>query len=344
MNRFLPLLGLLVAINAAAQNVGIGTATPLVKLHLKNDNEILRLQGQSQYLSFYDNLGAYKGYLWNRNNTSIDLGTPNGSGFPVTISPNTLTTATFLSNGNVGIGVPTPLYIMDINGRIRIRHSTETAGIWFNNSSNTVTTAFVGNFDDTNYGFYGTPAGWSLLLNANNGHAAFGTTPDPAARLLVEGNDVALYTRATDATKAAIKIGTGKLLSEGAGINTPTTVFVHKATLANSSSIGSFTVIDNPYCNNNPAAILLVTLNGTYGAGVAYGYERVPDDMPLSTIPPQQITVTTSFAVFYNGLNSGFYVSGPVFARDKWCIRTFNSAYYTSPVPFNFNIMVFNPG
>jgi hypothetical protein len=45
-------------------------------------------------------------------------------------------------NGNVGIGTINPnlnsTEIMDINKRVRIRHSTMSAGIWFNNSSNTI--------------------------------------------------------------------------------------------------------------------------------------------------------------------------------------------------------------
>ena len=58
---------------------------------------------------------------------------------------------TILNNGKVGIGNSTPSLNsderMEINGRLRIRDSTETAGVWFNNSANGIgidNGAFVG--------------------------------------------------------------------------------------------------------------------------------------------------------------------------------------------------------
>ena len=60
------------------QNVGIGTTNPLATLHIKNNNEALRIEGTTSYISFYDNAGINKGFLQNYNN-DIYLGTPAGN-------------------------------------------------------------------------------------------------------------------------------------------------------------------------------------------------------------------------------------------------------------------------
>jgi hypothetical protein len=62
---------------------------------------------------------------------------------------------TILRNGNIGIGndVLTPEYIMDIGGRLRVRHNVTTAGIYFNNSQNQEE-GFVGMKTDAQIGFY----------------------------------------------------------------------------------------------------------------------------------------------------------------------------------------------
>jgi hypothetical protein len=325
----------------AAQNVGVGTVFPQAKLHVRNDFEVLRLQGQSQFLSFYDNLGNYTGFLWNNNNTSIELGTPAGSGFPVRISPGLLPAASFLPTGYVGIGVTNPLYRLDVNGRMLIRHFAETAGIWFNNSTNTSAPGFVGLVNDNEIGFWGGVAGWSVRTNTNNGNTGFGVAPDDNAKLYTEGT-TALYTKGSFTTSTALKIGRGKLVVENAGVNTTTNVFVHKATAANTPDPGGYTVIDHPLCNNNPSAILIVTMNGTYGSGAGEGFNTPPEHIGSGPGSPQ-IVSTTSFMVVYNGPGSVYYAAASAFARDKWLIRTYAGQSVSSPLNFNFNVMIVNP-
>ncbi len=53
--------------------------------------------------------------------------------------------------------------------------------------------------------------------------------------------------------------GGGGLRVEGAGVNTTTPIFTHRATVANTS--GSETRISHPHCNGKPGAILIVTYN-----------------------------------------------------------------------------------
>ncbi|MFN3851787.1 MAG: hypothetical protein ACK4NY_20285 [Spirosomataceae bacterium] len=61
-------------------------------------------------------------------------------------------------NGRVGIGLNNPNHILDVNGRIRIRHITgETAGIWMSNSTNSLSNAdgaFFGMRDDASAGIW----------------------------------------------------------------------------------------------------------------------------------------------------------------------------------------------
>lgn len=61
--------------NNNAGNVGIGVNIPLAPLHIKNDNEAVRIQGTTPYISFYDNAGTVKGFVQNYNNNML-FGTP----------------------------------------------------------------------------------------------------------------------------------------------------------------------------------------------------------------------------------------------------------------------------
>lgn len=49
---------------------------------------------------------------------------------------NLLERMSILDDGKVGIGLISPNNILDINGRARIRHNGNTAGVWFSNSTN----------------------------------------------------------------------------------------------------------------------------------------------------------------------------------------------------------------
>jgi len=82
---------------------------------------------------------------------------------------------TVLRNGNTGIGVLNPGFILDVNGRIRLRSSNSlSAGINLNNDANSDIAAFMGmRSTDNEVGFYGYTgtAGWRLLVNTTTGDA-----------------------------------------------------------------------------------------------------------------------------------------------------------------------------
>jgi hypothetical protein len=77
---------------------------------------------------------------------------------------------TVLRNGNFGLGTINPQYILDVNGRARLGYngSSNTAGIWYNNSSN-VEDIFAGMNTDTQWGIYG--AGWKFTFDISTGEA-----------------------------------------------------------------------------------------------------------------------------------------------------------------------------
>lgn len=97
-------------------------------------------------------------------------------------------------DGKVGIGVADPFYQLDVAGRMRIRSTPGyTAGLWLNNDANSASTAFIGMQADNQVGFYGgNGAGWSLLMNTQNGALSLnGSTGEAGQVLMSSGNSAA---------------------------------------------------------------------------------------------------------------------------------------------------------
>ena len=153
-------------------NVGIGTTSPVNKLHISPGQ--LRLDGSTNpYLSL--NNGTYQGYLEVvSNNLAL---TYNGS---VRLGIN--------SSGNIGIGTNSPSYKVDIVGRSRFQSGSGSAGFWLMNNANTADRAFVGMLDDNYVGMYGAGgAAWSLVMNVNNGNVGVGTST-PGMKMDIAGS------------------------------------------------------------------------------------------------------------------------------------------------------------
>ena len=77
----------------------------------------------------------------------------------------------FYTGGNVGIGTPTPGFVLDAGDRIRIRQGTSpSSGIWFYQTTPATDRAFVGMASDNQVGFYGnTGVGWGLTMDTTSG-------------------------------------------------------------------------------------------------------------------------------------------------------------------------------
>ncbi len=98
------------------------------------------------------------------------------------------------TGGSVGINTTSPnaSYVLDINGRSRLRHNGNTAGMWFNKVNNTEA-AFHGMVNDSTIGWFGTY--WGLGFDVKNALLGVGLT-DPHSPITLNnsvGNKIALW-------------------------------------------------------------------------------------------------------------------------------------------------------
>ncbi len=104
-----------------------------------------------------------------------------------------------LGNQRVGIGTNEPNYILDINGRMRLRNegngSSTTAGIWYNNMANSGVSNFVGNLNDSLFGIYGSSTGWRFVFDHKNTRMGIGTSNPKVALSFPSntGKKISLY-------------------------------------------------------------------------------------------------------------------------------------------------------
>ncbi len=174
--------------NINTGNVGIGTTLPEMKFAVTNDDSAIAIFNNSQTLATNIQSNVYVGTGRNGFGGYFTGGIRTTGTSASAARLSLLTGATTTGNnlqervsidnsGNMGIGTIAPGYILDVNGRSRIRNNGNTAGIWYNKADNTEA-AFIGMVNDSTYGFFGngTVGNWRMgfdVKKCSNGHWSY---------------------------------------------------------------------------------------------------------------------------------------------------------------------------
>jgi hypothetical protein len=158
--------------HAVAQNVGIGTSTPIGALNIfKTDSSILNFHNASTGSTISDgffvgNMGGNTSYIWNNENAAIRFGTNNNERLVI------------LGDGNVGIGYSGPTYKLSVNGTIY------SNGLYNNGNSETFGTFYA--YSTANFSNIVNVNG---TLNANGNLAVDGNITTNSGFGIVRSND-----------------------------------------------------------------------------------------------------------------------------------------------------------
>lgn len=153
-----------------AGNVGIGVTVPENNLSVKNGMNID--QGNANNGTLDNNILRFGG---GGSGEAISSGRTNGSNnqYGLDFYTSNLKRMVISNTGNVGIGLTSPTFILDVSNRMRIRSGgdiTNTAGLWLNTMDNLNLQAFIGAENDNYVGFYGAQgAGFKFVMNTQTG-------------------------------------------------------------------------------------------------------------------------------------------------------------------------------
>lgn len=133
-------------------SVGIGTAPTVAALHINRNNEAIRLTGNQSYMTFF-NGADYKGYLWNKGNDDMELGT-----------------ASVNANGRLFLSIKgTPYLTVNNDGRIAINGPFATFNPFNGNRAITVTNSIILKDYTNNFNEWGLSSNFEDLSFTING-------------------------------------------------------------------------------------------------------------------------------------------------------------------------------
>jgi Chaperone of endosialidase len=161
--------------NNNAGNVGIGLTNPLASLHIKKDNEALRIEGTSSYLSFYNTAGTVPKVFMQNTGDNLYLGTSTGNSAGITqFYSNNSPLMTLAASGNVGIGTAAPISKLDVktpNNTNGISHTGDGGNILATRMGGT--SAGIGTFSNTNMRIFAN-SNSAMFINAANNYVGVG--------------------------------------------------------------------------------------------------------------------------------------------------------------------------
>ena len=328
-------------------NVGIGTATPQTKLEVKNaGNAAIRIRSNnysdSTRLIFSNRNPSEQGtdFIFSSNQeTGLNILTT--SDLPANNNASVL----FLSpQGKVGIGTLTPSFALDVADRIRVRNGASgTAGIWLNKIDNSSPAGFIGNYDDTHIGLYGSNgAAWSLLMNTANGNVGIGNS-SPANKLDVNGNInvtglLKINSNSGTAGQVLVSNGAAPATWQNSALSNNTRFSVTMTSV--SAGVGNMPFTTR--YNLNPANVTIgansITINypGLYhfeGHLASYVFVTAP-----SSSPYYGFSLNTASVSYELRRNHTIPAEGGGFYGDNlnFCIDIYFNAFQTLVLPYNF--------
>lgn len=162
-------------------------------------------------------------------------------------------------SGNVGIDELNP------TARLSVNSPLQAGGAFEIDNPGSIFTALGGITNGVGPAVAGRNSGTGLagsfvIDNPSNNAAAVegyttGAGPAVYAKKVTNTSGAAIVAEAASATANALNIAQGTIRCQGAGANTNTFVFRHNT----GSGGGEISYIDNPQCNNQPNAVLIVT-------------------------------------------------------------------------------------
>jgi hypothetical protein len=127
---------------------------------------------------------------------------------------------------------------------------------------------------------------------------------------------VGVLAKGSGSSGTALRVSSGAIRVTGAGPGSATPAFVHVVTVSNMDTNGFYTVIDNPFCNNDPNAMLLVTPNW----GVISDY-----------------SASSTVSVLYDDGNSNLHL-----ATNRWVLYVTDANQLLWPGD-RYNVLVIKP-
>jgi hypothetical protein len=179
------------------------------------------------------------------------------------------------SNGNVGIGTYSPANKLDVQGSAdftgNVGIGTANPGSLLTvNGSGSAAISLIGSGSNgqVDIGIASFATAYSVSAVANDavirqsgkGKLFLQTGSGTAAITITTNNNVGIGTSTpTNTLQVNGTVAASALRAPGAGINTGTFAFIQRATAAN--TVSDSTIINNPLCDGDPNAILIVTHN-----------------------------------------------------------------------------------